>query len=185
MGKENEFITDEHREYIELQKLFFVCTAPFGSEGHINLSPKGFDCFRVLSPTRVGYLDIIGSGNETSAHLLENGRITFMFCSFDGPPKILRLYGKGYTVLPGDEEWNELSKEFTILPATRQIIVADIFKVKKSCGFGVPLYNYEGERDHAFKWAENKGEIGLEEYKKEKNMVSMDGLPTPVSTLFS
>lgn len=151
---------------------------------HINLSPKGFDCFRVLSPTKVGYLDIIGSGNETSAHLLENGRITFMFCSFDGPPKILRLYGKGYSVLPGDEEWKELSKAFTIHPATRQIIVADIFKVKKSCGFGVPFYNYEGERDHAFKWAENKGEEGLEEYKKEKNMVSMDGLPTPIGRVF-
>ena len=185
MGKENEFITDEHREYIEQQKMFFVCTAPLSGNGHINLSPKGFDCFRVLSPTKVGYLDIIGSGNETSAHLLENGRITFMFCSFDGPPKILRLYGKGYTVLPGDDEWNELSKEFTILPATRQLIIADIYKVKKSCGFGVPLYNYEGERDHAFKWAENKGEEGLKEYKKEKNIVSMDGLPTPVATLFS
>src|SRR5689334_11760418 len=185
MGKENEFITDEHKEYIGQQKMFFVCTAPLSGEGHINLSPKGYDCFRVLSQTKVGYLDIIGSGNETSAHLLENGRITFMFCSFDGPPKILRLYGRGYTVLPGDEEWNELSKVFTILPATRQIIVADIYKVKKSCGFGVPLYNYEGERDHAFKWAENKGEDGLEEYKKEKNMVSMDGLPTPVATLFT
>lgn len=184
MGKENEFITDEQREYIDQQKMFFVCTAPLSGDGHINLSPKGFDCFRVLSPTKVGYLDIIGSGNETSAHLLENGRITFMFCSFDGPPKILRLYGKGYSVLPGDEEWKELSKAFTIHPATRQIIVADIFKVKKSCGFGVPFYNYEGERDHAFKWAENKGEEGLQEYKKEKNMVSMDGLPTPIGRVF-
>jgi hypothetical protein len=107
-----------------------------------------------------------------------------MFCAFDGPPKIIRLYGKGYTVLPGDEEWNELSKEFAILSATRQLIVADIFKVKSSCGFGVPLYNYEGERDHAFKWAEKKGEDGLEEYKREKNMVSMDGLPTPVAKIF-
>jgi hypothetical protein len=184
MGKELEYIKDEHREFIEKQKMFFVCTAPLGSEGHINLSPKGFDCFRLLSPTKVGYLDIIGSGNETSAHLLENGRITFMFCAFDGPPKIIRLYGKGYTVLPGDEEWNELSKEFAILSATRQLIVADIFKVKSSCGFGVPLYNYEGERDHAFKWAEKKGEDGLEEYKREKNMVSMDGLPTPVAKIF-
>jgi hypothetical protein len=185
MGKEKESIGDEHKQFIEAQKMFFVCTAPLSSEGHINLSPKGFDCFRVLSPTKVGYLDIIGSGNETSAHLLENGRITFMFCSFDGPPKILRLYGNGHTILPGDDEWNELSKAFTILPATRQIIVADIFKVKSSCGFGVPIYNYEGERDHAFRWAENKGEDGLEEYKKEKNMISMDGLPTPVATLFT
>ena len=107
---------------------------------------KDLIAFRVLSPTRVGYLDIVGSGNETSAHLLENGRITFMFCAFDGPPKILRLYGKGKTVLPGDDEWDELSKQFTILPATRQIIVADIFKVKSSCGFGIPYYDYTGEQ---------------------------------------
>jgi len=184
MGKEHNRITEEHREFIENQKLFFVCTSPLDANGHINLSPKGFDCFRVLSPTRVGYLDIVGSGNETSAHLLENERITFMFCAFEGPPKILRLYGKGRTVLPGDDEWKELSKQFTILPATRQIIVADIFKVKSSCGFGIPLYEYIAERDHAFKWAVNKGEEGLEEYKKEKNMVSIDGLPAPIASKF-
>src|SRR6185503_18006406 len=110
MGKEQHQISKEHQEFIENQKMFFVCTAPLSDEGHINLSPKGFDCFRVLSPTQVGYLDIIGSGNETSAHLLENGRITLMFCAYDGPPKILRLYGKGHTVLPTDEEWGQLSK---------------------------------------------------------------------------
>jgi len=185
MGKEQDRIAEDHKEFIEKQRMFFVCTAPLNSEGHLNLSPKGFDCFRVLSTTKVGYLDIVGSGNETSAHLLENGRITFMFCAFDSPPKILRLYGKGKTVLPGDAEWQELSKQFAILPATRQIIVADIFKVKSSCGFGVPFYNYTGERDHAIKWAENKGEDGLEEYKKEKNMVSIDGLPTPIAAKLS
>ena len=185
MGKEHEYITEDHKAFIESQRMFFVCTAPLSAESHINLSPKGFDCFRILSPTHVGYLDIVGSGNETSAHLLENGRITFMFCAFDGPPKILRLYGKGKTVLPGDTEWDELAEQFTILPATRQIIVADIFMVKSSCGFGVPLYDYTGERDHAFKWAEKKGEDGLEEYKKEKNMVSMDGLPAPIANMFT
>ncbi len=185
MGKNYNQISEEHREFIEKQKLFFVCTSPLSAGGHINLSPKGFDCFRVLSPTKVGYLDMVGSGNETSAHLLENGRITFMFCAFDGPPKILRLYGKGYTVLPGDGEWNELSKQFAVLPAARQIIVADISQVKSSCGFGVPLYNYDGQRDHTIKWAENKGEKGLEEYKKEKNMISMDGLPAPIATMFT
>jgi hypothetical protein len=184
MGKEMHEITDDHKVFIENQHLFFVTTAPLNKDGHINLSPKGFDCFRVLSPTRVGYLDIVGSGNETSAHILENGRITFMFCAFDGPPKILRLYGKGRTILPDDEEWNELSNQFTRLPATRQIIVADIFKVKSSCGFGIPLYDYKEERDHAFKWVEKKGEDGLEEYKKEKNMVSMDGLPAPIASKF-
>lgn len=185
MGKEHEYISDDDRAFIEGQRMFFVCTAPLSAEGHINLSPKGFDCFRILSSTRAGYLDITGSGNETSAQLLENGRITFMFCAFDGPPKILRLYGKGKTILPGDEEWNGLSKQFTVLPATRQIIVADIFMVKTSCGFGVPLYKHTGERDHAFKWAEKKGENGLEEYKKEKNMVSMDGLPAPIANMFT
>ena len=184
MAKDHEQITDDHRSFIENQRMFFVCTAPLSEQGHINLSPKGFDCFRILSPTRVGYLDIVGSGNETSAHLFENGRITFMFCAFDGPPKILRLYGKGYTVLHGDAEWDDLSKRFSILPATRQIIVADIFKVKKSCGFGVPLYEYNGERDHAFKWAENKGNEGLEAYKKENNRVSMDGLSAPIANKF-
>lgn len=183
MGKEIDQINEELQSFIENQRLFFVSTAPKDG-GHINLSPKGFDCFRVLTPNKVGYLDIIGSGNETSAHLLENGRITFMFCAFDGPPKILRIYGKGYTVLPGDQEWEELSSHFTILPATRQMIVADVLKVKKSCGFGVPIYEYTGERDHAIKWAENKGSEGLEEYKKEKNLVSMDGLKAPIADKF-
>lgn len=178
MGKFFESINPHHQAFIEHQKMFFTATAPLSGEGHINLSPKGMDSFRVLSPTRVAYMDLIGSGNETSAHVLENGRITFMFCAFDGPPNILRLYGYGYTVLPTDAEWAELSAHFTIYPATRQIIVADIHKVQTSCGFSVPLYEYTGERDHAFKWAEKKGPEGLEEYKKEKNRVSMDGLKT-------
>ena len=181
MGKTHEFIAPQHKEFIEKQHLFFVSTAPLNANGHINLSPKGLDSFRVLSPNRVGYMDIIGSGNETSAHILENGRITFMFCAFDGPPNILRLYGNGYAVLPSDPHWPEFSAHFTILPSTRQIIVADIFHVQTSCGFGVPFYEYAGERDHSFKWAESKGAEGLENYKKEKNMISIDGLPTAMS----
>ena len=160
---------------------FFVSTAPLDAKGHINLSPKGLDSFRILSPTTVAYMDIVGSGNETSAHILENGRITFMFCAFGGPPNILRLYGKGYTVLPGDAGWHELSSHFEILTSTRQIIVADIFKVQTSCGFGVPYYEYSGERDHSHKWAAKKGPEGLEEYKKEKNMTSLDGLPSAMA----
>ena len=181
MGKFHESIADHHKEFIESQHLFFVSTAPLNGNGHINLSPKGLDSFRILSNTRVAYMDIIGSGNETSAHILENGRITFMFCAFGGPPNILRLYGKGYTVLPGDPEWPELSSYFNLLPSTRQIIAADIFKVQTSCGFGVPYYAYTGERDHAHQWAEKKGPQGLEEYKKEKNLVSIDGLPTALA----
>jgi len=123
-------------------------------------------------------MDLISSGNETSAHTLENGRITFMFCSFEGPPVILRLYGKGFTVLPGSREWDEYVPHFVIYPSTRQIIVAEISKVQTSCGFGVPLYAYEGERKIHFEWAEKKGKDGLEEYVREKNLQSMDGLPT-------
>jgi len=178
MGKFFNDILPQHKLFIEKQHLFFVCTAPLNIDGHVNLSPKGMDCFHVFSPNRVAYMDIVGSGNETSAHLLENGRITFMFCAFDGPPNILRLYGKGHTVLPGDSEWQLLSPHFKLLLATRQIIVADIDKVQTSCGFSVPFYSYEGERDQAEKWALNKGESGLEAYKKEKNLVSIDGLPT-------
>lgn len=180
MGKFNDFIADQHLDFIRQQHMFFVGTAPLGAEGHINLSPKGLDTFRVLSPNSVAYLDIVGSGNETSAHLLENGRITFMFCAFSGPPNILRLYGHGKTVLPASEGWDELAAHFSLMPATRQIIIADITMVQTSCGFGVPCYEYKGERDHAHKWAEKKGAEGLEKYKQEKNLVSMDGLPTPL-----
>jgi len=178
MGKFHDTILEPHKAFIEKQKMFFVSTAPLNEDGHINLSPKGMDSFRVLSDNKVAYMDIVGSGNETSAHILENGRITFMFCAFDGPPNILRLYGKGYSILPMHDGWEELSGSFDIQMATRQIIVADIFKVQTSCGFSVPLYEYTGERDHAQKWAEKKGIEGLETYKKEKNRVSLDGLPT-------
>lgn len=178
MAKFFDSIENKHAEFIQKQHMFFVGSAPLSADGHVNLSPKGMDCFRIFLPNRVAYMDIIGSGNETSAHILENGRITFMFCAFDGPPNIMRLYGHGYTVLPGDAEWEELSANFTLVLATRQIIVADIDKVQTSCGFSVPYYTYDGERDHAEKWAQNKGEAGLEAYKTEKNRISLDGLPT-------
>jgi hypothetical protein len=178
MGKLFKSIESQHQAFIEKQKMFFTATAPLSADGHVNLSPKGLDSFRVLSDNRVMYLDINGSGNETSAHMLENGRITFMFCAFDGPPLILRLYGKGYTVLPGDAEWAELIQTFDLQIAARQIIVADIDLVHTSCGFSVPLYDYTGERDQAFKWAEKKGREGLEKYQEEKNRISLDGLPS-------
>lgn len=178
MGKFHSHIQDSHKEFIEKQKMFFVCTAPLSKDGHINMSPKGMDSFRVLSDAKVGYMDIIGSGNETSAHTKENGRITFMFCAYEGPPNILRLYGKGRAVLRDTPEWNELSQHFTIYPSTRQIIVADIHLVQTSCGYGVPFYNYVGERRTHFDWAEKKGEDGLREYIIEKNVKSLDGLET-------
>jgi hypothetical protein len=178
MGKFHDSIKPPHKEFIEQQHIFFIATAPLNADGRINLSPKGLDCFRVLSENKVAYMDLISSGNETSAHTLENGRITFMFCSFEGSPNILRLYGKGFAILRHTKEWDDYASFFTIYPSTRQIIVADINMVQTSCGFGVPLYDFIGERDIHFEWAEKKGEEGLLEYVKEKNLVSLDGLPT-------
>lgn len=178
MGKFHPAISAAHRQFIEKQHIFFVSTAPLTGEGHINLSPKGLDCFRVLSPTRVAYMDLISSGNETSAHVHENGRITFMFCSFENQPNILRLYGKGETILRNSAEWDRLAPDFEIHPSTRQIISAEINLVQTSCGFGVPLYQYEGERSIHFEWAQNKGASGLEQYVQDNNLISLDGLPT-------
>lgn len=184
MGKVYEYLTAELHEFIQRQPLFFVATAPLSANGHVNLSPKGYDVFRILSPNRVAYLDMTGSGNETSAHLLENGRITFMFCAFVGAPKILRLYGQGQVVLPNMPAWDELSPKFTLLPGTRQIIAADIDRVQTSCGFGVPLMDYVGERDTLIKWAETKGADELVNYRREKNQQSLDALPTPLQRLY-
>jgi hypothetical protein len=178
LGKFSTTILPHHRAFIEKQRMFFTASAPLSEAGHINISPKGIDSFRVLSETQVGYMDLIGSGNETSAHLLENGRITFLFCAFDGPPNILRLYGKGRTVLPGTAAWEEFAPQFTIYPSTRQIIIAEIGLVQTSCGYGVPLYEHVGERNIHFEWAEKKGADGLAEYIQERNLESLDGLPT-------
>jgi hypothetical protein len=180
MGKTYESITPELRAFIEQQRMFFVASAPLDANGHVNVSPKGLDCFRVLDPKRVAYLDLTGSGNETSAHLEQNGRITLMFCAFDGDPKILRLYGRGRTVLPNAAGWDELAPQFEFAPGTRQIIVADIERVQTSCGFGVPLFEFGGHRDLLPKWAVKKGADGLAEYGRNKNAVSIDGLPTTV-----
>jgi hypothetical protein len=178
MGKLHDSIKPAHKEFIEKQHIFFVSTAPLSANGRVNLSPKGLDCFRVLSDHQVGYMDLISSGNETSAHTLENGRITIMFCSFEGTPNILRLYGKGFAILPGTAKWEEYAPLFTIYPSTRQLIIADIDMVQTSCGFGVPLYTYNGERDIHFEWAEKKGADGLYEYVQQNNLKSLDGLPT-------
>src|SRR5512146_1993651 len=121
MAKVHEAITPEIAEFIKRQHMFFVATAPLSEDGHVNLSPKGLDCFRVLGPQQVGYMDLVGSGNETAAHVLENGRITFMFCAFEGAPNILRLYGTGRVVLPEADEWPALTQIFTVVPSTRQI----------------------------------------------------------------
>lgn len=174
-------ITPEIETFIRAQPVFFVATAPRADDGHINLSPKGLDTFRILSPTRVAYLDLTGSGNETAAHLLENGRITLMFCAFAGKPNILRLYGRGRAVLPQAAEWRELARQFTLLPGVRQIIVCEIDRVQNSCGLAVPTMQFEGHRDGLLKWAGGKGEEGLEVYRQKKNRHSIDGIPTPLA----
>jgi hypothetical protein len=180
MGKVLPHITDGLRGFIERQHVFFVATAP-SAGGHVNLSPKGLDSFRVLGPAAVAYLDSVGSGNETAAHILDNGRITFMFCAFEGAPVILRLYGRGRAVLPGDAEWDALTARFPARPGTRQVIVADVTRVQTSCGFGVPLLAYQGDRDRLPQWAARKGAAGLAAYQREKNVRSIDGLPTPLA----
>jgi len=184
MAKLFESITEELQEFIAAQHMFFVGTAPLSSTGHVNLSPKGLDCLRILSPHRVAYLDLTGSGNETSAHLQENGRITFMFCAFNEPACILRLYGKGYAILPNSPDWDLTYSLFPRLPGTRQIVIADIERVQTSCGFGVPLYEYQGQRQVLVNWASKKGEEGVRQYQQKKNRMSIDGLPTPLNQLF-
>jgi hypothetical protein len=181
MAKVFDCITEELQEFIAKQHIFFVASAPLSGTGHVNLSPKGLESFRVLSPHQVAYLDLTGSGNETSAHLQENGRITLMFCAFQEPPVILRLYGRGYTILPTSPEWDSLYSLFPPIPGTRQIIVADIERVQTSCGFAVPLYQYQGQRDTLVNWASKKGEQGIKEYQQQKNIISIDGLSTPLS----
>jgi hypothetical protein len=181
MAKFYDQITDNLAEFIRAQHVFFVASAPLAADGHVNLSPKGLDCLRILSPNRVAYLDMTGSGNETSAHMRENGRVTFMFCAFSGPPNIVRLYGHGRTLLPASDEWAQLAPMFTEYAGARQIILADIERVQTSCGYAVPLMEYTGDRDTLIRWANSKGDQGLEEYRCEKNMESIDGLPAPLA----
>lgn len=172
-------LTSSHRDFITAQKIFFVASAP--SQGRVNLSPKGLDCFRILSPKRVAYLDGTGSGNETAAHLADNGRITFMFCSFEGAPLILRVYGQGRSIRPRDSEWTQLRPLFgTEVPGERQLIVAEVDSVQTSCGFAVPLFEYQSDRHLLNDWAEKKTPEGIANYWAEKNQRSIDGLPTGI-----
>jgi len=180
MGHLLSSITPEVDAFIRDQHLFFVATAPLTGEGHINLSPKGLDTFRILSPTRVAYLDLTGSGNETAAHVTENGRITLMFCAFAGKPNILRLFGRGRAVLPDSADWPELADQFTLMPGTRQIIVCDVHRVQNSCGWGVPFMTFERHREDLNKSAERKGEEGMRSYREKNNRRSIDGIPAPM-----
>ncbi|SEC48504.1 Pyridoxamine 5'-phosphate oxidase [Tenacibaculum sp. MAR_2009_124] len=176
MAKFYDSINKRVKQFIEEQKMFFVATAP--KEGRINLSPKGMDTFKILDDKKVAWLSVTGSGNETSAHLLENGRITIMFCAFNGAPNILRIYGSAIEVLPENKEWNQYISLFPELPGTRQIFIVEIETVQTSCGMSLPYYEYQGERNQLNEWAENKGESGINTYWDERNQVSIDGLKT-------
>ena len=176
MAKLPTSIDDAVRQFIERQKIFFVATAPLAADGHVNLSPKGLDTFRVLGPTTVAYVDLTGSGVETIAHVRENQRIVIMFCTFQGPPKILRLHGRGRVVEPRDAEFNSLESQFPKFASARAIIVVEITRVADSCGYGVPLMSYEAERPQLDAWVEKKGIEGLKQYRREKNRASLDGL---------
>ena len=176
MAKFYSELNSSLRDFIQEQKLFFTATAPL--QGRINLSPKGIDTFRCIDDQTVAYLDLTGSGNETAAHLKENGRMTIMFCSFSEKPLILRLYGKGRVIRSKDEEWESFYSLFDSLPGERQIIVLDIESVQTSCGYGVPLYEFKQERNTLIEWAQKKGEQGIKEYWQAKNLTSIDGLPT-------
>jgi hypothetical protein len=169
-------IDDRLRQFILAQPMFFVSTAPLAPGGHINLSPKGLDSFRILGPKQVAYLDVTGSGVETIAHLKENGRVVLMFCAFQGPPKILRLHGHGRVIEPHNPGFAALSAHFPAYDSVRSIILVDVTRVADSCGYGVPLMKYEGERKQHFGWAAKKGAEGLVTYRKEKNSRSIDGL---------
>lgn len=169
-------LTEELQNFIAEQKVFFTATAP--TRGRINLSPKGMNTFRCIDDRTVGYLDLTGSGNETAAHLHENGRMTIMFCSFDDRPLILRLYGQGKVISSRSDRWHELHCFFPSLPGERQIVVLDIDSVQTSCGYGVPIYEFKEERQTLIKWAKGKGQKEIEKYWQTKNRKSIDGLPT-------
>ncbi|MEJ5255676.1 MAG: pyridoxamine 5'-phosphate oxidase family protein [Acidimicrobiales bacterium] len=175
MGRLHEGLDDQLIDWIALQHVFFVATAP--RDGHVNVSPKGYDTFRIIDRHTVAYLDLTGSGVETIAHVRENGRLTIMFCAFEGAPRILRLHGQGEILEPGDTAFEEHRGRFPDLPGVRAVIVLHVERVSSSCGYGVPLMSYVGERETLAEWAERKGEKGLDAYRSQHNAVSIDGLP--------
>jgi len=177
MGKLFDGIDEALRAFIEAQHVFFVATAPLDASGHVNVSPKGLDALRILDAHTIGYLDFVGSGAETIAHLRENRRIAVMVCAFQGPPRIVRLHGHGEVIEPSDPEYRRVRPLFAPSNAGRAIIRVAIDRISDSCGYGVPLYAYEGDRQQLADWAERKGDQGLFQYQRDKNRVSIDGLP--------
>jgi hypothetical protein len=177
MGKIHPQIDEDLAAFLRRQHVFFVATAPLSAEGNVNLSPKGFGSFAILDPHTVAYLDLTGSGIETVAHLRENGRIVLLFCAFEGAPKIVRLHGRGEAVQPGDADFEGLQRLFPPQPGVRSVVRMRLTRIADSCGYGVPLYDYVGQRDQLQQWAERKGDDGLRTYREQKNARSIDGLP--------
>jgi hypothetical protein len=177
MGKIYDSINHELSTWIQDQHVFFVATAPLSSEGHVNTSPKGLDCLRITGANQVAYLDVTGSGAETIAHLRENRGIVLMFCAFSGPPKIVRLHGKGTVVTRTSSEWPAWSSRFPNMAAPRSVIVVDVTRVSDSCGYGVPLMEFKQDRDVLARWAATKGPEAIPAYRREKNSRSIDDLP--------
>jgi hypothetical protein len=176
MGTVYDAITSELQEWIERQHVFFVATAPLAADGLVNCSPKGMDSLRVLGPREIAYVDLTGSGIETIAHLRENGRIVFMFCAFEGRPQIVRLHGIGHVVDAGSPEFDDLRRHFPEYLGTRAIVRASITRIGDSCGYSVPRLDYVAERDTLTRWAEKKGAERLDQYRREKNARSLDGM---------
>jgi hypothetical protein len=177
MGKIRNTLDEAARKFIEKQHVFFVASAPLDANGHVNVSPKGLDTFRILSPEKVAYLDLTGSGVETVAHLRENGRICLMFCAFEKAPNILRIHGRGRAVDHTDAEFAELKSAFPEFVGARAIIVVEVQRVSDSCGYAVPLLKYEEDRDQLTAWANKKGADAMSEYRTKNNTNSLDGLP--------
>jgi hypothetical protein len=177
VGKTYPEIDEGLRQFMQSQPVFFVATAPLDAGGHVNLSPKGLDTFRILGPRSVVYLDVFGSGVETIAHLRENGRIVVMFCSFQGAPKVLRLHGRGRAVEPHEAEFAALQTHFPVYEGTRAIIEVEVTRISDSCGYGVPLLKFEAQRAALPAWCRKRGTEGLKIYREEKNRRSIDGLP--------
>ena len=171
-------LEEQHIRFIGEQHLFFVGTA--GSEGYVNVSPKGMDTFRVISPSEIAWLNLTGSGNESAAHVSENGRMTVMFCSFGKQPLIMRLYGQAEVVHPRDDSWARLLALFPEQPGARQIFRLPLDLVQTSCGYAVPRYDLRDDRPALTKWAESKGRDGIEQYWHEKNLLTLDGKPTGI-----
>jgi hypothetical protein len=184
MAKQYDRIEPALQRFIEKQHIFFVATA--ARDSRINLSPKGLNALRVTGENQVIYLDLTGSGSEAAAHLLADGRMTIMVCSFEGPPMILRMYGRGRSLLAGSEAFAAaIGAHFggQAPLGARQIVELDVEMVQTSCGYAVPEFGYEGERDVLDTWAAKKGEAGIRAYWAEKNLISIDGLPTGMDAL--